>query len=153
MNESLAMMLVEQLRESIDYFAISVVGYVVMPSHFHGLLGFPEVERMSHFMQSFKSLSSKRIKEAIIDSRVVLPKETISIMWRGGEFRLWRPRFDDLIITSEDQFRTKLQYIYNNPLKAGLVDKPEKWQFSSAKNWLTDSEGLLPVDKSFVWQR
>jgi hypothetical protein len=36
------------------------------------------------------------------------------------------------MIRDEEHYFKTLQYIENNPLKAGLADKPEDWRFSSA---------------------
>ena len=36
----------------------------------------------------------------------------------------------------------KIRYIHNNPVKAGLVRKPEDWKYSSASNYM-DSESVL----------
>jgi len=63
----------------------------------------------------------------------------------------WKPRFDDLIIWSEKQFRIKVNYIHNNPVKAGLVERPIDYAFSSATDWLLDKPGLVPVDKEWTW--
>jgi putative transposase len=143
-DEKIARILLDQLRETLDHFQISLVGYVVMPSHLRVLMGFRHIESLSKFMQSFKILSSKRIK--MLD-----PVRFNQNLWRDGKFQLWQPRFDDVIITSEEQFRIKLEYIHNNPVKAKLVARSEEWRFSSAVDWLTDRPGLLPIAKDFDW--
>jgi len=65
--------------------------------------------------------------------------------------RLWKPRFDDLIVTSERQLKIKMEYIHNNPVKAGLVEQAEDWTYSSAVDWLTDRSGLITIDKEYNW--
>ena len=61
-------------------------------------------------------------------------------------------RYDDLIIISDKQFRIKLEYIHNNPVKAGLVTTAIEWPYSSARDWLTNEEGVIKVDRFFSWQ-
>ncbi|MEW6050788.1 MAG: hypothetical protein AB1644_06970 [Candidatus Zixiibacteriota bacterium] len=63
-------------------------------------------------------------------------------------------RFDDVAIYTDHQFRTKLNYVHNNPVKAGLVTSPELYPFSSARAWylreddgLTDTTLGLPIDE------
>ncbi len=142
-NDALSRTILNQLEESAQYFDVSIIGYVLMPSHFHALLGFNQIEKLSKFMQTFKSLSSRKIKEIISDK---LKKE----FFGEGKFNLWRPRFDDLIITSNEQFNVKLNYIHNNPVKDGLIKRSTDWSYSSAKDWLTDSNSIVKVDKSFM---
>jgi putative transposase len=143
-EEEIVHIIIGQLRESLDYFEVSLVGYVIMPTHLHLLLGFRQIERLSKFMQSFKILSAKAVKK-VTSGRIGL-----SLM-EEGRFRLWRPRFDDLIITSQRQFQVKLDYIHNNPVKAGFVERAQDWNFSSAMDWLGNKCGLLPIDKDFKW--
>ncbi len=38
----------------------------------------------------------------------------------------------------------KLKYIHDNPVKAGYVDRPEHWRYSSARDYVVE-EGLMPV--------
>ncbi|MGH8014685.1 MAG: hypothetical protein ACREBV_00655, partial [Candidatus Zixiibacteriota bacterium] len=51
---------------------------------------------------------------------------------------IWQERFDDLAIFGEEQFLVKLNYIHNNPVKKGLANAPEEYEFSSAKDWKGD---------------
>jgi putative transposase len=143
-NEVLAHTVLAQLRETSNHFGVSLVGYVLMPSHLHALLGFPHVELLSKFMQSVKILSAKRIKE--LDLGIYRDRLRVN-----GEFRLWRPRFDDLLISSEKQLKIKLDYIHNNPVKAGLVTHAGDWKYSSASDWLDNCPGIIKVDKEFSW--
>jgi putative transposase len=143
-NRAAAEIIIDRLSEVTEHFSVAVVGYVLMPSHLHLLLGFSQIKQLSKFMQSFKILSSKAIKQSV--NSVI-----IGGLWRDGRFNLWKTRFDDLIIVSEEQFRTKLNYIHNNPVKAGLVSDPCDWPNSSASDWLMDRKGPLRVDKDFRW--
>ena len=78
-----------------------------------------------------------------------------SLSWRrlfAQEPGIWMPRFDDLAIYTEKQFRTKLNYIHNNPVKAGLVSKVTEYEFSSAVDWLQGRRsGSVVTDVSIVW--
>ncbi|PKK82445.1 MAG: hypothetical protein CVT49_13755 [candidate division Zixibacteria bacterium HGW-Zixibacteria-1] len=143
-EEKFASLIIRQLGETLNYYGVSLVGYVLMPSHLHMLLGFKEVEKLSKFMQSFKILSSKLIKGSLRES-------IYGKFMDKNRFRLWKPRFDDLIITSEEQFRIKLNYIHYNPVKAGMVDNPAEWKYSSAADWILGKPGLIPIDKEFAW--
>lgn len=141
-----AEVIARQLGESADHFLTSIVGYVLMPTHVHALLGFKDISYLSRFVQSFKILSSKKLKT------LEVIRECPSF-WGGKRFRFWEERFDDLIITSEEQFRVKLNYIHNNPVKAKLVREPADWYYSSAGDWLLNRRGPLKVDKDFAWLR
>ena len=43
----------------------------------------------------------------------------------------------------------KLAYIHENPVKAGLVDEPWEYRFSSARDYMNNQKGLLEVE--LIW--
>ncbi len=143
-DRNCALTVLDQLRETVNYHNLSLVAYVLMPSHIHLLLGFQSIEIMSKVMQNFKLLSAHRLKPLV-------PSEFGNELYIGDNFRMWQPRFDDVIIYSEKQFKIKIEYIHNNPVKAGLVKSATDYIYSSAGDWLLDKEGPLPVDKDWSW--
>jgi hypothetical protein len=64
---------------------------------------------------------------------------------------LWKDRFDDLVIESEETLRVKIEYIHNNPVRAALVSDPEDWRYSSARNYLRDDHSILPVATDWLF--
>jgi putative transposase len=90
--------------------------YVIMPTHFHLIIGSPKGgPGVSKFMHSLKG----RVREVL-----------------QGKGKFWQDRFDDLVLITEKQFRIKLNYVHQNPVRAGLVRNPEDWPYSSYKDWL-----------------
>ena len=55
-------------------------------------------------------------------------------------------RFDDEVIRSEKWFFQKLNYIHNNPVKAGLVEMPEDWSYSSGRNYINGDHSVIKID-------
>jgi len=128
-----------QLRETATHFEASIMAYVIMPSHVHALLGLKRIEELSRLMQAFKALTTMRVVP-------LLSAGQRAEFGANRKFRFWRPRFDDLIIRSEEQFRTKVEYIHNNPVKAGLSVRRIDYRFSSARDWLLGEAGIIPID-------
>jgi putative transposase len=134
-----------QLGETATHFEASIIAYVIMPSHVHAILGVRRIEELSRLMQAFKAITTSRIAPLMSEAQ----REQFGA---DRTYRIWRPRFDDLIIWSEKQFRLKVEYIHNNPVRAGLSGQATDYVFSSAGDWLTGEAGLLPIDKSWNWQ-
>ncbi len=59
-------------------------------------------------------------------------------------------RFDDEVIRNEKMFWAKLRYIHNNPVKAGLVIKPEDYKYSSARNYVNKDNSIIEVDTEYA---
>ncbi len=50
---------------------------------------------------------------------------------RGTEGELWQPRFFDRALRTVKEYQDKVEYIHLNPVRAGLVDSPQDWRWSS----------------------
>ena len=62
--------------------------------------------------------------------------------WRGY---LWQGRFASFVM-DEDHFPAALRYVELNPVRAGLVDKPRDWPWSSAHAHLSGEADPLLSD-------
>jgi len=41
----------------------------------------------------------------------------------------------------------KMEYIHQNPVRNGLVDEPEHWRYSSARNYYADNHSIIKTDE------
>ena len=39
----------------------------------------------------------------------------------------------------------KLNYLHNNPVEAGFIEKPEDWLYSSAKDYYNGRKGMIDI--------
>jgi len=62
---------------------------------------------------------------------------------------LFQGRFSNQNIEDDAYFLAAIRYIHQNPVKAGLVKKPEQYPWSSYKNFLGFNDGII-TDKKFV---
>ena len=76
---------------------------VVMPDHLHALLAVPEGLRLEKVISAWKSYQTKRL----------------GIQWQSGFF--------DHRLRDDESLEAKARYIRMNPVRAGLVARPEKW--------------------------
>ena len=53
--------------------------------------------------------------------------------WALGsdENRFWKPRGYDFNVHGEDKLVGKIDYIHRNPVRRGLVGRPDQWRWSS----------------------
>lgn len=76
--------------------------------------------------------------------------KSAAISFPNQKRKLWMQRFDDEVIRNEKMFWTKLHYIHNNPVEAGLVRRPEDFRYSSADNYLKGDQSVLFVDTNYA---
>jgi len=101
--------------------------YVVMINHIHLLIRpKPIVESAEDQRGSFVQLS--RITKSI---KGYTAREANRVLGRTGK-QFWQQESFDHWPRDEGEFFRIIEYIENKPVKAGLVNKPENWKWSSA---------------------
>jgi putative transposase len=105
-----------------------VGGYVVMPEHVHLLVNEPQRGLLSRVVQAFK----------------------LSVSMRSGERPFWQAHYDDFNISSHEKFVEKLRYIHRNPVRRGLVTKPEDWKWSSFRHYQTGMRGIVEIESEWT---
>ena len=140
--------LCDSLKFVLNEHRAKLHAYVFMPSHVHMIITMPSGENISDFMRDFKKNTSTKVRQQLEKERRYSILERLRINATGKKnqvFKLWMDRFDDLVIENEDTLRVKLEYIHNNPVKSGLVEDAEEWEFSSARNYKFDDNHIIQV--------
>ena len=100
-----------------------------MPDHFHALLYQTDIQDgIIRCMRDFKKISSLKCRYAY-----------------EMESGLWRVGYDDVVVPGSHAADTKLKYIHHNPVKAMLVQRPEDYRWSSARDYLDIAKGIVEV--------
>ena len=109
----------EQVRQKYDF---TVIGYVVMPEHFHLLISEPEAGDPSVVMKVLK----QRVARRLLTRKPAGPQ---AVLWpeREAPRHFWQKRFYDFNVWSRRKEIEKLRYMHRNPVKRGLVSSPELW--------------------------
>ena len=135
-------LLVEVLEQVRQRYQFVVVGYVVMPEHFHLLISEPEVGTPSVIIQSLKVGFVRRL----------LPRPRhrnsaqTSLFDDSQPLRIWQRRFYDFNVWSARKRGEKLRYIHGNPVKRGLVESPDQWRWSSFRAYAYGEFGMVVVN-------
>jgi len=140
------------LRDSLNHVLkehrSALLAYVFMPSHVHLLLAMPAGESVSDLMRDFKKFTSTKIRQRLDRDHNTYWLERLrqnASAIQKQRFKLWMDRFDDLVIISERALRVKIEHIHSNPVRAGLVEAPEDWEFSSARDHAFGNRGFIEV--------
>ncbi len=117
--------------------------YVILDNHLHLAVSSDD---LSQVMRDFKRHTAKEILTAAQqDNKLWLLKqfEFFKGAHKGeSQHQVWQEGVHPQAITTEDMLRQKLDY---NPVKIGLVDRPEDWRYSSARNYF-GQDGVLEID-------
>ncbi len=120
-NLDLLWRVVQKTRERHPF---NLSAYAILPDHFHWLVELPEEQpNFSTVMQQFKwkfTVEYRKIHEV------------------EPGFSPWQKRFWDHVIRDERDWENHIDYIHWNPVKHGLVGKPEDWEQSSFREWVKE---------------
>lgn len=141
----------DALRNELEF---RIVGYVLMPEHFHFLIWPSEVANPSRIVQSLKERTAKFVLSNLQNNlqepwcqrmltRLTLP----ATVHDEAHFRVWQRRFYDLNVWSPKKRDEKLTYMHNNPVKRGLAREPGEWEWSSWRFYFLDDVATLPMDR------
>jgi REP-associated tyrosine transposase len=115
-------------------YGLVVAGYVLMPEHVHLLLGDPRIASLSTAIQVLKQQTSRNLKA-------------------HGEAQFWQRRYYDFNVHNEEKRVEKLQYMHRNPIKRGLVAKPDEWPWSSFLHYATGKGGTVEIESEWTARR
>ena len=73
--------------------------------------------------------------------------------WRASSAIRLDARYYDFNVWSEEKRVEKLRYIHRNPVKRGLVERPEDWLWSSFHHYLTGEEGVVEIESHWTATR
>jgi putative transposase len=116
------------------WYGLFVTGYVVMPEHIHLLVSEPERSTLAVAIQMLKQITSQSIAH---------PSGT----------PLWQARYYDFNVWTAKKRIEKLRYMHRNPVKRGLVEKPEDWAWSSFRHYATGVEGVVEIESEWTGRR
>jgi hypothetical protein len=77
-------------------------------------------------------------------------KQGVSRRLIGEAEHFWQKRYYDFNIRNQRQFAEKLRYIHRNPVKRGLCERPDDWEWSSFRHYATGIEGRVEIESEWA---
>jgi len=113
-----------RLLEAMQGIQADVVGWVVLPNHYHVLVGVESLDWVSAALKGLHGSTSREWNMA--DGQT-------------GKRRVWY-KFTDRMIRAEAHYYRALNYIHYNPVKHKYLTDPYEWPWSSVHNYF-DTQG------------
>ena len=130
---------------------LKVHGFVIMSNHIHCILS-SNIGDLSGTIRDFKTFTSKSIisqiqqtqesrKEWILGQMKYFAKHNK----RNSEYQFWTQENHPEELFSDSFTKQKLNYIHYNPVRAGIVEEPPDYIYSSARAY-SGLRCLMEVD-------
>jgi putative transposase len=144
-----ARMAIEQLRFECDRHPAALVGYVAMPNHLHFIIG-PTDGKLTRFLARFKPNVTRNLTALVLEQHRL--KEYAWITAKGRS-ELWQDGKFSLPLYSQHWILEKLNYIHDNPVRAGLVEHPADYLWSSFGAYHPEFNREAPVPVDTHWEK
>lgn len=105
------------LKEAKRRYPLSLLGFCLMPNHFHLVIYAREAEHVRAFIHWAMTCFAHYYHEK---------NKTSGHLWQG--------RFKSFLIEQEEYLIIALRYVENNPVRAGMVRSSRDWEWSSIKH-------------------
>ncbi len=138
---------IDSLKYSRKNSGMKLFAYVIMDNHMHLIVS---SENLSKTIQSIKSFTSKQLIESFKKRKMTQLLDKLRLNKAAykteSTYQVWQEGYHPQEISSQEMMFQKIEYIHNNPVRRGLVRKPEEWLYSSALSLLSDNKGVLELD-------
>ncbi len=122
---------VRLLEEVRVKFRFSVVGYVVMPGSFHLLMTEPAIDTVANSVETLQQRYRRRYNNSA-----------------RSDAQVWETRYADTHVYGPERTAARLAFMHREPVKAGLAETPTEWEWSSARFYAGQPDGVVTVEWS-----
>ena len=126
--------LLRKIKRLVQEIALTMLAYCLMPTHYHFVLRQDGDVPISRFVQRLFGAYTQAYNQQ-----------------QGRSGPLFEGRFRHVRVDRDEYAVHLCRYVHLNPVKAGLVDRPEQWVYSNYLEWIGERPGTL-IDGGFVRQ-
>ncbi len=147
--------IVDSMNYCIHEKGLLIHGWVIMTNHVHMIISRDGSFSFGEIMRDFKKhTSNKIIKEIEANPQESRKRWMLWLFKSAGEknsrntnFQFWQQDNHPEELFSNKFMDQKLNYIHMNPVRAGIVEEPHHYLYSSARDY-ADIPGLVKI--SFI---
>jgi putative transposase len=142
--------------ESVKYCqenkGLEVYGYCIMTSHIHMIIG-TKKGNISDIVRDLKSFTSRKIRKNLEASTSESRKEWMLWMFgragkkneRNIDYQFWMQHNHPIELLSREMTLQRLNYMHQNPVEIGFIEKAEEWLHSSCGDYYGNRKGLIDL--------
>lgn len=109
-----------------------VYAFVIMNNHIHLIWQMREGHLLQDIQRDFLKFTAQKIKFFLQDHHSALLRE-LEVNLKDRKYQIWQRNSLNVPLYSEYVFQQQLDYIHQNPVKAGLCSFPSDYDYSSAQ--------------------
>jgi REP element-mobilizing transposase RayT len=123
---------IDLLKELVEDFNVNIAAYCLLSNHYHLLVQTPDAN-ISRSMRHLNGVYTQRFNRMHL-----------------CDGQLFRGRYKSIIVDGDSYLLELLRYIHRNPLEAEIVEKLNKYTWSSHKGYLSAAKKWDWLHKDFI---
>ncbi len=132
-SEPLKALATAALDEARRSGGFTLFAYVTMPDHLHVLTD--STRKPSDTLRYVNGILSHRVIGYLKEHNFTSSLQKLRTAGKTQSYSLVEHHSNILLLTSQDAFMQRVNYIHQNPVRAGLVECAEDYRWSSARCW------------------
>ncbi len=105
-------------------------------------------DKLSDLIRDFKSCTAKRLIAQLEQDQKTWVLNQLQYYKQanktGSDYQVWQEGFHPQQIVSEAMLQQKIDNLHHNPVRIGVVARPEDWLYSSARDF-TGGKGIMEI--------
>ncbi len=126
---------------------LKLYAYVILENHLHLVVQSDDIEKS---IKAFKQYTAKELLGLLKKENVKTILDQLKFYkkahHKATEYQVWEEGYQPKLIQTDAMMVSKINYIHQNPVKRGYVDKTVHWRYSSARDY-EGMKGLLEIEK------
>ena len=123
--------IIESFTFLVNEKRVFIYAFVIMSNHLHVIWQMREGWKREDVQRDFLKYVSGRLKDDLITNHPLVLAH-FKVKSKDSHYQFWKRRALGIDLYSDDVFFQKLNYIHNNPVRAGLCSFGEEYPYSSA---------------------
>ncbi len=149
-RKELKHVVIDSLKYCQENKGLVIHAWCLMPSHLHMIIS-TKGEKLPAIMRDFKKHTSKVFIEELRSINESRKEWLLNAFKKSGDqlkrvknYKVWQDGNQPKEIETNEFLDQKLKYIHSNPVESEIVDAPEDYLYSSARDYC-GVKGLLAI--------
>jgi len=145
---------IQSLNYCVKRKGLRVHGFCIMTNHVHLIVSAHEGAKIAFIVRDLKKHTANTILKAIINNDRESKREWMLWMFErmgkrnasNDKYQFWQNGYHPVELNNVTMVEQRLNYIHDNPVRAGFVLSPEEFTYSSARNYSNKRDCVMEVE-------
>ncbi len=135
-------LIIENLKYCQQEKSLVIHAWIIMTNHIHLILSAGEKPTLTEIVRDFKKYTSRELIRLIEKENESRKDWMLRYFgWQGHinpnntSYQFWVQDSHPIPLYTNEVMQQKVDYMHHNPVRAGFVDEPQDWIYSSARDY------------------